>query len=280
MAIHPTAIVDSSAEIDPSAEIGPYSRVEANCRIGPGCVLMQGAVVCVNTVMGEGNILHYHAVIGDEPQFLGFDPKIKSGTLIGNRNVFREGCQIHRGLKDGTNTVIGDGNFFMATSHVAHDCHLGNNNVIANYAGLAGHVEVGDKCFISTLVGVHQFCRIGSFAMIGGRTGISKDVPPYVTMKHYGLVVGLNVVGLRRAGVKAETRTALKEAYKELFRSGRPLPASIDKVRTDWSGREMPAELAHFLDFCATKSKRGISKGPRAGFGAFATEEGGEDDDE
>jgi UDP-N-acetylglucosamine acyltransferase len=203
--------------------------------------------------------------VGHDPQFLGFDPRTKSGTIIGDENHFREFCQIHRGLKDGTNTVVGNRNFFMATSHVAHDCLIGNDNVLANYAGLAGHVVVGDRCFISTLVGVHQFCRIGSLAMIGGRTGIPKDVPPYMMMKHYGEVVGINVVGLRRAGVPLASRTALKHAYKRLFRTGMGLTEAIVAVRTEWAGKEMPAELQHLLEFCEVKSKRGLSHGPRRG---------------
>lgn len=226
---------------------------------------MQGAVICANTIAGAKNTFYHHSLVGGDPQFLGFDPATKSGTVIGDENHFREFCQIHRGLKDGTNTIIGNKNFFMATSHVAHDCHIGDMNVLANYAGLAGHVTVEDRCFISTLVGVHQFCRIGTLAMIGGRTGLSKDVPPYMMMKHYGEVVGLNVVGLRRAGVTAPDRAALKSAYKELFRSGRPLSVSIQAVRDQWGGQTMGKELAHLLDFCAVKSKRGMSRGPRPG---------------
>lgn len=279
MPIHPTAIIDPTAEIHETADIGPYARIEQNCRIGEGTVVMQGAIICRNTVLGRENVVHHSAHIGGDPQFLGFDPETPSGTIIGNKNVFREFCQIHRGLKEGTNTTVGDSNYFMATSHAAHDCQIGSNNVFANYAGLAGHVSVGDRCFVSTLVGVHQFCRIGSFAMVGGRSGISKDIPPYCIVKHYGLVLGLNSVGLRRAGISAASRSALKHAYKEIFRTGRPVSVSIEKLREEWAGREMPAELEHFLDFCGTKSKRGLCRGPRVGFGAYATEEGGTEDD-
>ncbi|MCC5877658.1 MAG: acyl-ACP--UDP-N-acetylglucosamine O-acyltransferase [Candidatus Sumerlaeia bacterium] len=264
MPIHPTAIIDPTAVIDESCDIGPYCRIEQNVKLGPGNKVMQGAVICRNTVAGEGNVFHYNSLVGGDPQFLGFDPETPSGTVIGNGNHFREYSQIHRGLKDGTNTVIGDGNFFMATSHVAHDCEIGNHNVMANYAGLAGHVTMGDRCFISTLVGVHQFCRVGSYAMLGGGAGISKDVPPYSLMKHYGLVMGINIVGLRRAGVSGETRRALQSAYRDLFRSSHSMPRGIEIVRQKWEGREMPAEVAHLLEFCGTRSKRGISRGPRA----------------
>lgn len=245
MSRHSTAIIDPSAEVDDSCEIGPNVRISAGCKVGPGNVFMDGAFLGPNTIVGTGNTFHFHAIVGHDPQFLGFDVATKSGTLIGDGNHFREFCQIHRGLKDGQQTVIGNENFFMATSHVAHDCIIGNNNVLANFSGLAGHVEVGDRVFISTLVGIHQFARIGSFAMIGGRSGISKDVPPYSMIKHYGLIVGLNTVGLRRAGVGPESRRALKNAYIEIFRSGRPISKSIEIVRGQWEGREMSPELAH-----------------------------------
>ncbi|MBI1290976.1 acyl-ACP--UDP-N-acetylglucosamine O-acyltransferase [bacterium] len=268
MAIHPSAIIHPTATVDPTNEIGPAVQIGENCVLGPGNTLMQGAILGPNTVVGRGNVFHFYSVVGHDPQFLGFNPATKSGTVIGDENHFREFSQIHRGLKDGTNTVVGSRNFFMATSHVAHDCLIGNDNVLANYAGLAGHVSMGDRCFISTLVGVHQFCRIGSLAMIGGRTGIPKDVPPYMMMKHYGEVVGINTVGLRRAGVTAEARAALKNAYKKLFRTGMSLTEAVAAVRGEWAGREMPAELLHLLEFCTTKSKRGMSHGPRRGIGA------------
>lgn len=276
MPIHPTAIIDSTAEIDASCDIGPYCRIEQNVRLGPNNRVMQGAVICRNTVAGEGNVFYHQSLVGGDPQFLGFDPETPSGTIIGDGNHFREFSQIHRGLKEGTNTVIGNGNFFMATSHVAHDCMIGNNNVMANYSGLAGHVTMGDRCFVSTLVGVHQFCRVGSFAMLGGGAGISKDVPPYVVMKHYGLVVGINIVGLRRAGVSGETRRALQSAYKDLFRGSHSVPKAIEIVRAKWADREMPVELEHFLEFCGTKSKRGLSRGPRHDELSHEDEEHGE----
>jgi UDP-N-acetylglucosamine acyltransferase len=275
MPIHPTAIVDPTAVVDPTCDIGPYARIEANVVLGPGNVVMQGAVICRNTVVGEANVFHYNCLIGGDPQFLGFDPRTNSGTRIGSNNHFRELCQVHRGLKDGQHTVIGDGNFLMATAHVAHDCVLGNHNVIANNSGLAGHVTVGDRCFISTLVGVHQFCRIGSYAMIGAISGVPKDVPPFVTVRQIGVIVGLNVVGLRRAGISADTRMALRRAYKELFRSGRALPRSIAAVRASYGESPMPAEVAQFLDFCATPSKRGLCRGPRQR-DAVAEEDGDE----
>lgn len=274
MAIHPTAIIDPSAEIDESCEIGPNVRIMRNCKIGPENTFMDGAIIGPNTVVGSGNVFHFHCVVGHDPQYLGFDPATESGTVIGDGNQFREFCQIHRGLKSGGNTLIGDGNFFMATSHAAHDCIVGNHNVLANYAGLAGHVTVGDRVFISTLVGIHQFCRVGSVGMIGGFAGVSKDTPPYCMVKGYGIVRGLNTVGLKRAGVGPESRKALRAAFRELFRKGRPLNAAIETVREEWRGKEMPAELEHFLTFCGERSKRGLLRGLRANETGFEDDAG------
>ena len=265
MSIHPTAIIDPTAQVHPNNDIGPNVRIGPGSVIGEGNIFMQGAVLGPNTRVGKGNTFHYYCVVGHDPQYLGFDPATKSGTIIGDGNHFREFSQVHRGLKDGTNTILGNANFIMTTAHIAHDCILGNNNVLVNYSGISGHVELGDRCFLSGQVAVHQFCRIGTLAMIGGRTGISKDVPPYMIMKHYGVVVGINSVGLRRAGVSSETRLALKRAYKQIFRSGSPVSKSIEIIRAEWEGKTIPAEVAHLLEFCSTKSKRGLSRGPRAG---------------
>lgn len=264
MGIHPSAIIDPSAEIHEDVEVGPNCRISRGCVLDAGNVLMDGAILGPNTRAGRGNTFHFHAVVGHDPQYLGFDSAIESGTQIGEGNHFREFCQIHRGLKPGGNTVIGSRNFFMATSHAAHDCVFGDHNVIANFAGLAGHVTVGNRCFISGHVGIHQFCRIGDLAMIGGQGGVPRDVPPFMTLKFHGILVGLNAVGLRRAGVGPEARSALKNAYREIFRSGKPLPTALETIRREWQGREMPPELAQLVDFCATPSKRGLCHGPRA----------------
>ncbi|MDK2973142.1 MAG: UDP-N-acetylglucosamine acyltransferase [Candidatus Sumerlaeota bacterium] len=261
MAIHPSAVIDPTAQIADDVEIGPNVVVGPNVKIGSQCVLMAGAVVCANTTMGAGNRVHFNAVLGGDPQYLGFDPKTASGLVIGDNNEFRELCTVHRGLKDGTNTVIGNNCFLMATAHVAHDCTLGNNIVLANGSMLAGHVSVGDRAFVSGLCAVHQFCRIGRLAMVGGMSGVSKDVPPFLTTRgDFAFLVGVNVVGLRRAGVGPESRMAIKNAFKNLFRSGHPLNRAITDLREAWqeSQSPIPGELSELLDFCATPSKRGI----------------------
>lgn len=274
MAIHPTAVIHPSAVVADDVEIGPGVFIGANVEIGPECELMSGAVVCANTRMGRGNRVHYHAVLGNDPQFLGFDPATKSGLVIGDNNTFRELCTVHRGLKDGLNTVIGNNNFLMATAHIGHDCVLGNHIVVANATQVSGHVEIGDRAFLSGLCAVHQFCRIGRGVMLGGMSGIGKDVPPFLTTRgDFGFLVGVNVVGLRRAGVSAAARTALRQAFRELFLGGLALPKALARLREQWSGsaEPMPAELAELLAFCEVRSKRGIlsaisrSSGRRSG---------------
>lgn len=263
MPIHPTAFVDPTAQVPHNNDVGPYTRIGPGCVLGEGNVLMDGAVLGANTHVGNGNTFHYRCVVGHDPQYLGFNPATKSGTRIGDNNHFRELCTVHRALKDDTFTIIGNGNFIMAYAHVAHDCVLGNNVVMVNYSGISGHVEVGDRAFLSGHTAVHQFCRIGTLAMVGGAAAVSKDIPPFTTVKGAGNIIGLNVVGLRRAGVGAETRMALNRAYKTLFRSGSPISKSLASLRAEWDGREMPPELATLLDFCAAPSKRGLHTGPR-----------------
>jgi UDP-N-acetylglucosamine acyltransferase len=260
--------VDPSARIHPSAEIAASAMIGANVEIGPDCVVgddcevMAGAVLGPRVKMGARNRVHYHAIIGEEPQFLGFDPATPSGVDIGDGNEFREMCTVHRGLKPDGKTVIGSNNFIMAQSHIAHDCVLGDNVVLANCGLLAGHVEVGNGAFISGQVAVHQFCRIGRLAMVGGQTGINQDVPPFVMCRgNVGRLFGLNVVGLRRAGVSAATRIELKQAFKALFMSDRrPADGARDMLdRYSKDDRDMPAEVTYLLNFCMEKSRRGLT---------------------
>lgn len=264
MAINPTAIIHPTAELADSVEVGPYAHIGPHTKLGENCVVMQGAFIGPRVVAGKENVFHPYCMVGQDPQFLGFNPETNSGTIVGDGNHFREFCTIHRGLKEGQNTLLGDANYFMAYSHVAHDCIVGSHVVMVNYAAISGHTELEDRVFFSGHSSTHQFCRVGTLAMVGGHTAVPKDVPPYMTIKLYGVLVGLNTVGLRRAGVGPETRVALKHAYKELFRSGRPVSRSIELLRGEWDGKEMPPEMKKLLDFCAVRGKRGLSHGPRA----------------
>lgn len=263
MPIHPTASIHPSARIHESAIIGPNVRIGEEAEIGPDCELMDGAVIGARVRMGAANRIHFHAVVGHEPQFVGFDRSIPSGVVMGDRNEVREFVSIHRAIHAGANTVLGDANYLMANSHVAHDCVLGNNVVMANSAALAGHVTVGDRAFISGHAGIHQWVRIGRLAMVGGMSGVGKDVPPFTVHRFVNVLVGVNMIGLRRAGIGPDSRKAIYDAYKLLFRSGRALPGAVADLRAQWEGRAMPPELAEMLEFVGTKSRRGMCRGPR-----------------
>lgn len=261
MSIHPAAIIHPTAKIDPTAEIGPNAVVEEDSVIGPRCRLWPNAFVGKWTTMGEGNELHPGAVVGHQPQDLKFKGE-KSFTRIGNFNTFREYSNTHRGNGEGTATVIGNRCLIMATAHIAHNCHLGNEVILANGALLAGHVVVEDRAFISGNSVVHQFCRIGRYAMMSGVTGVSKDIPPFMIVDGINSVGGINIVGLKRAGFSPATRKAIKEAYKILYRSGLNFKNAVDQI-----GREvLDPEVQSLIRFIR-ESKRGICRHRGVGIG-------------
>ena len=252
MRVHPTAIVDPSARLGPEVEVGAYAIIGPGVTVGARCRIGPHACLGGPMDLGEACEVGFSAAVGHDPQVKG-----KRGpwgrTRIGARNVFREFSQVHRSMHEDGETVIGDDGYFMANAHVAHDCVVGDGVVICNGGLLSGHVTVGDRAFLSGNVAVHQFVRVGELAMIAGLASVERDAPPF------GLVVGarppelqgLNVVGLRRAGLDAAARLALKDAYRTLFRSDLPLAARLEAVR--------PAtpEVERLVAFVAS-SKRGV----------------------
>jgi UDP-N-acetylglucosamine acyltransferase len=218
--IHPTAFVDSQAILAGDVQVGPFCVVESGVEIGAGCKLEARVSVKTGTKLGTGNVIGEGAVIGGRPQHLRAGEEL-GRLLIGNGNHIRENATIHRGIKPGCDTIVGDQNYIMVNVHIAHDCVIGNNTIIANNAMLSGHITVDDRAYISGAVGIHQFCRVGSLAMVGGQAHITRDVPPFVTVDgQSSLIVGLNSVGLRRSGMSKEELAALKEAYRVIYRSG------------------------------------------------------------
>jgi UDP-N-acetylglucosamine acyltransferase len=207
------------------------------------------------TTIGQNNQLHIGVVIGHTPQHLAYKGG-DSGVRIGNGNIFREYVTIHRGYHPGQDTVIGDNNFLMAMSHVAHDAVVGNNVILANGALLAGHTHVEDNANLSGNVAVHQFVRIGRLAMIGGLSKVIKDVPPFMMVDGVSLVHGLNTVGLRRAGYDITTRKQIKEAYRILYRSGLNVPQAVERLEAEFGDVAPVQELVTFI----RKSVRGISR--------------------
>ena len=254
MKIHKTAIISKNAEIDPSVEIGPNVIIEGKVRLDKGVRLMANNYICSGTEIGEGTQLHVGAVIGNEPQDYEYGGT-ETFTKIGRNNIIREYVTVHRGTKEGTATVIGDNNMLMVQAHVGHNCLIGNNTIIAPGALLAGYVEVGDNAFISGNVVVHQFCRIGRLAMLGGFTGVNKDVPPYMLVRGPSAIRGINLVGLRRFGMPRKSIREIKEAYKMLFLSSLSQEEALESIKNNLSSDEIKI-LVSFIE----QSKRKICK--------------------
>ncbi|MBF0493850.1 MAG: acyl-ACP--UDP-N-acetylglucosamine O-acyltransferase [Candidatus Omnitrophica bacterium] len=253
MSIHKTAIVSPKAEIDPSAEIGPNVIIDGKVTIGAGVKIMANAYISGTTEIGEGTLVHMGAVIGHEPQDLTYKGE-ETFTKVGKNNIIREYVTIHRGAtKEEWITSIGDNNLIMGACHLGHNCRMGSSNILVNSALLAGHVKVGNFVFISGNVVFHQFCRIGDYAMIGGFTGVNKDVPPYMLVRGPSVLRGLNLVGLRRSGISREVIHELKEAYKLLFMSGMSQEAALGAISQAYHSAEI-ANLTNFI----RGSKRGI----------------------
>ncbi len=219
--IHRTAIVEDGVTLGSEVEVGPYAYVEAGAVIGDQSRIGPHAVVYGRVCLGQRCTVHAGAVLGDTPQDMGFDGG-ESAVRVGDDCVIREGVTIHRGTKPGTETVVGNECFLMAFSHLAHNVRLGNQVIVANGAVMGGYAEVGDRAFISGNTSVHEFVKVGRLAMMGGGGGMSKDLPPFCTTRPVTLngVAGLNVVGMRRAGMSSSERADVKQAFNILYRSG------------------------------------------------------------
>jgi UDP-N-acetylglucosamine acyltransferase len=254
MNIHSTSIVSSGASLGPGISVGPHAVIEEDTEIGEGSDIRAHAVIKRFTTLGPANIVHEGAVLGGEPQDVGF-VDCRSYLRIGSNNRIREGVTIHRGTQPESETVVGSNCFLMANAHVAHNCHIGNSVIIANNVALAGYVDIQDQVFISGGVVVHQFCRIGRLAMIGGNSKIVQDCLPYViTDGMPGRAHGLNIVGLRRAGFKSGALQNLKEAYRLLLRSR----LSLEDALRSLEHLNDPL-VAHLIDF-ARNSSRGFCR--------------------
>jgi UDP-N-acetylglucosamine acyltransferase len=245
--IHPTAFIASDVTLGDDITVGPFAVIETGAELGADCQVGAHAVVHGQVKMGAGNILHPHAVLGGLPQDTSFNAETVSWLIIGDNNVFREGFTAHRSSKENAETRIGSGCFFMNNSHVAHDCTIGNNTIFANNVAIGGHVEVGNNVFMGGAVVVHQFCRVGSYAIVQGTTGLNMDVIPFMLIggrpaRHYKL----NTVGLRRAGITGDRYNVLAAAFRLL------------KNRQSLDGLEETEELRQLKNWLAIKSKRGL----------------------
>jgi len=250
------ALVSPSAQIDENVRIGPYAVIGDNAKIGSSSTIDSFAQILGHTEVGKSCHIFSYAMVGNIPQDLKYKGD-KSFLVIGDNNRIREFVTINPGTAEGTKTIIGDSNLFMAYSHIAHDCIIGNNNVLANSATLAGHVEVEDNVVVGGLAAIHQFCRVGRFAIIGGCSKVVRDIPTYSMCDgHPAIVKGLNLIGLRRAKFSSSTVGILKKAFKILFFENQ----SLDKAK-DIISKELPSskELDYLIEFVSL-SKRGISK--------------------
>jgi UDP-N-acetylglucosamine acyltransferase len=268
--VHSTAIIDPRAEIDPSAEIGPYVVVDGPVRVGRRTRVMAGAYLAGWTEIGADNVIHPGAVLGHAPQDLSYGGDV-TGLRIGDRNVFREHTEVHRGTQTGTWTEIGDDNYLMSHAHVGHNCRLGSHVVMATGAMLGGHVVVEDRAFISGNCVVHQFCRVGQLAIMRGLSRASRDVPPFAISDGTHTVRGLNRVGLRRAGFDRERIQALATAFRILFRARTNLGVALARVEAEVRS----PDVEHLLAFIRA-SRRGVAQGPARGVTAEAAEDDGE----
>jgi UDP-N-acetylglucosamine acyltransferase len=250
--IHPTAIIHPQARLDSTVQVGPYVVIDADVQLGPDCVIGPYVHLTGRAQIGAGNRFFTGCVIGEAPQDLKYNGA-PTGLRIGDHNAFREHVTVHRSTRTGEDTVLGSRNYLMANSHVAHNCHLGDDVIIANGALLGGHVSVADRAFISGNCLVHQFVRVGALALMQGGSAISKDLPPFTVARGDNGICGLNTVGLRRAGLAAAERLELKQLYHALFREGRNLGAALAAARQQFSS---PAAQV-LMDFLAG-AKRGV----------------------
>lgn len=252
--IHPTAVVDPRVELADDVEVGALAILEGRVRLGPGCVVRPGAYLIGPLTLGRDNIVHSGAVLGDRPQHLKY--RDEPTTLeVGDGNIFREHVTVHRGTTHSGRTLIGNNNFFMVNSHVAHDCVIGNRCIFTNGSLLAGHCVVEDNVILSGNAAVQQFVRVGRLALLGGLSASTRDIPPFVIQQGIDNVQGVNVIGMKRAGCSAEQINAVRQAFRVLFREGLPLPAALAKLERDLGAVDVVREMIDFLHGCT----RGIS---------------------
>ncbi|MCK4400829.1 acyl-ACP--UDP-N-acetylglucosamine O-acyltransferase [bacterium] len=256
MTIHNTAVISPSAKIAESVKIGPWSVIGENVEIGKNTEIASNVVIDGWTSIGENNKISPGAVIGTAPQDVKYDGA-RAYVKIGNGNTIREYVTINRATEPDTGTVVGDNNFFMAYTHIAHNCRVGNSVTMVNFSGLSGHSVLEDGCVLAGMVGIHQGARVGRLAMAGGLSKVVKDIPPFARVDgHPAKIYGLNTIGLARNNISASAIEKLKRAYKILFRSGMNTTQALKKIE-----KEIPLidEIQYLLNFIRT-SDRGICK--------------------
>ncbi len=257
MSIHPTAIVDPKAELDSDVQVGPYAIIREEVFIGSGTQIGPHAVIEPFVSIGRDCRIFHFASIGAAPQSLKFEGE-KTYVKIGKGTIIREFVTIHRGTGFGGGiTEIGEQNFLMAYTHIAHDCKTGRMVVMANNATLAGHITIGDYATVGGLTAIHQFVKVGDYAFIGGKSAVVKDIPPYVIAAgDRARLHGMNTVGLKRHGFSQSTLNELKKVYRIIFRIGLTRNEAMERVKAEV---EQIPEVVKFLEFIQS-SQRGITR--------------------
>jgi len=256
MKIHPTAIIHKSAQLADDIEVGPYTIINDNVSIGSGTKIGASCLIDSFATIGKDNLIFTGAIIGSVPQDLKFDG-CRSFLHVGDKNIIREYVTMNRSTNKDKATKVGSNNLFMAYSHVAHDCVVGDNVVVANCGALAGHAIIEDNVVIGGLGGVHQFVRIGKFTIIGGCSKAVQDIPPYCMADgHRAEVKSVNVIALRRNKFKPNTVKTIKKSIKLLFFSNLSTKTAVEKIKKEFPALKEVKELISFIE----KSKRGISK--------------------
>lgn len=256
MSIHPSALVDSSAELGDAVEIGPFAVVEAGAKIGNRCRILGHAQVLGGVVLGDDCEVGHASVIGGDPQDFKFSREIRSAVEVGVGTIFREHVTVHRGSREGSVTRLGASNFLMAGAHVGHNVQMGDQNVMANNCLLGGEVQVGERNFFGGGAAFHQFVRVGDLCMVKGLTAISQDVPPFVMVSGSNQVRGLNVVGMSRAGFDKAQRGSVKAAFNHIYRGGLNLSQALEAAEaTDWG-----MEGGQFIEFFRGVSTKGVCR--------------------
>ncbi|MDO6426741.1 acyl-ACP--UDP-N-acetylglucosamine O-acyltransferase [Thalassotalea sp. 1_MG-2023] len=253
--IHPQAIIEEGAVIGQNVTIGPWTYISKNVVIGDDCHIGPNVVINGPTELGKGNRIFQFASIGEDCQDLKYNGE-PTKLIVGDNNIFRESCTVHRGtIQDQGITEIGSNNLFMAYTHVAHDCVVGNHCILANNASIAGHVHVGDYAILGGQCGVHQFCHIGAHSFVAATSLILKDVPPYVMASgNAAKPYGLNSEGLKRRGFSSDAIKAIKKAYRKVFRAGLTIDEALAVIAEEIPQRD---EVSLFTDFI-NQSNRGI----------------------
>lgn len=257
--IHPTAIIDPQAELDATVEVGPFAVIGGGVTVGAHTKIGAHAVLEGPLTIGEHNQIFPGAALGLAPQDLKYDGRT-GGVRIGHHNILREYVTINASTGEEEQTILGDHNCLMAYSHVAHNCHLQDHIVVANSGAIAGHVVIGSRAVIGGLVGIHQFVHVGQMAMVGGMSKITRDIPPFTMVQgNPAELQGLNVVGLRRAGLSREELKGLKGAYKRLYRSGESISRGLEQGAglPEFSENPYVAQLETFLRASLQSDRRG-----------------------